>query len=353
MQKCFQLGFWVGVAGALLLGSCLLESGGQPELDQTECGNGVREDPETCDGDCPTTCQTDQMCTKAVLEGKADECNVVCKTLTISSCEPGDDCCPQGCSQADDSDCSPTCGNGELEENETCDPINTCPTDASECDDAKVCTTDSLVGSAQNCNVECINTPITDCVGGDGCCPDGCDFMDDNDCTPTYPEGPFGTTENTTIENFEVEVCQCNGTTLQDSASRKAEFYLGNKATMLIVGTGWCSDCTNLANILQSRYYEPYQARGLQILYVLYHTDQYGVTDRQSLLNYSCGYRDRFDMTFDIAIDPKHVAFDGYHSAVPVVMILGPDMQIHKKMQEPRTQMQLQALEDTIDGLLQ
>jgi hypothetical protein len=73
----------------------------------------------------------------------------------------------------------PVCGDGVVESPETCDLPATCPVG---CDDADVCTTDTLVGMAATCDAACVFDPITACQDGDGCCPTGCDAMDDDDC---------------------------------------------------------------------------------------------------------------------------------------------------------------------------
>ena len=75
-----------------------------------------------------------------------------------------------------------TCGDGEVDPDlgETCDPPSSCPTD---CDDQDSCTTDQLLGSADQCTAECANDPITTCDAvADGCCPGSCDGLNDLDC---------------------------------------------------------------------------------------------------------------------------------------------------------------------------
>jgi hypothetical protein len=80
-----------------------------------------------------------------------------------------------------------TCGNGQLDPGETCDPPSSCLT---TCDDADACTTDVLTGSSGQCNVACSHTAVTACVA-DGCCPAGCSSLNDSDCGSTY--GPVHT----------------------------------------------------------------------------------------------------------------------------------------------------------------
>lgn len=71
------------------------------------------------------------------------------------------------------------CGNGKLDDGETCD--GDCPT---FCVDPDRCTSDVLSGSADTCDAECSFKPIVICRAGDGCCPDGCAKSNDTDCQP-------------------------------------------------------------------------------------------------------------------------------------------------------------------------
>ncbi|MBN2499020.1 MAG: hypothetical protein JXR96_30805 [Deltaproteobacteria bacterium] len=76
------------------------------------------------------------------------------------------------------------CGNARLDEGEYCDTgVSSgewmCPVEES-CMDFDPCTEDRLVG--EGCQARCENTPITEAIGGDGCCPDGVDPDQDSDC---------------------------------------------------------------------------------------------------------------------------------------------------------------------------
>ena len=146
------------------------------------CGNSVVEPGETCDppGSCPTSCDDGNACTNDSMTGSAANCNVACTNSSIVSCANGDSCCPAGCDQTTDGDCSASCGNSAVEAGETCDPPSSCPTD---CDDGNACTGDTMTGSAANCNVACSNVAIVSCADGDGCCPTGCDTASDIDCS--------------------------------------------------------------------------------------------------------------------------------------------------------------------------
>ncbi len=146
------------------------------------CGDGTVDGNETCDGDCPTSCDDNDACTVDSFSGSADTCSLLCSYDIKTACINGDGCCPAGCTTDNDDDCSGSCGNDMIDENETCD--GDCPT---SCNDNNVCTADALSGSAENCNAQCVYSAITTCASGDGCCPTGCTAQIDGDCmcTPT------------------------------------------------------------------------------------------------------------------------------------------------------------------------
>ena len=47
----------------------------------------------------------------------------------------------------------------------------------------------------RNCSAACVATPVTACVGGDGCCPPGCTAVDDSDCPAICGDGVVETGE--------------------------------------------------------------------------------------------------------------------------------------------------------------
>ena len=153
------------------------------------CGNGVVDPGETCDpqASCPTSCDDGLGCTVDTMTGSAANCNAACSSTAIVSCVSGDGCCPPGCDVASDSDC--ICGNGVLDQGETCDPPSSCPT---SCDDGDPCTVDTLTGSSDSCNVACQHVPIMQCLAGDGCCPSECSDADDADCPAGASEEDSG-----------------------------------------------------------------------------------------------------------------------------------------------------------------
>lgn len=107
--------------------------------------------------------------------------------------DPGEDCDlgNRVTNAVCDSTCQFTCGNGNLEvvHGESCDTgistgTGSCP---SSCDDAQVCTSDTLSGS--DCTASCLNVPITAPVDGDGCCPAGANANTDDDCAAMCGNG--------------------------------------------------------------------------------------------------------------------------------------------------------------------
>ncbi len=164
---------------------------------QTRCGDGLITGSEKCDlgieaglpGACPTACAPLAACTPRALNGTA--CQAECVLLS-PSCTDGDGCCPGNCVAGNDDDCSPSCGNGtiEPEHGETCEARGEqiCKASAAACDDGDACTVDTLIGSAGNCNAECLAVPITT-LEADGCCPAGADANTDEDCDPICGNG--------------------------------------------------------------------------------------------------------------------------------------------------------------------
>lgn len=156
------------------------------------CGNSVVEAPtESCDtglaGSCPTSCPQSACVLPDLVN--AGTCKAACvdqgrrQTSCILAAKDG--CCPGGCNANNDADCTAVCGNGVLEPGESCESTPATPTCAGlSCDDKNACTTDTTTGSARTCDLKCVNSAITTCVDGDGCCAPGCTGLNDSDCAP-------------------------------------------------------------------------------------------------------------------------------------------------------------------------
>ncbi|MEZ4462519.1 MAG: hypothetical protein R3E66_22895 [bacterium] len=151
------------------------------------CGDGVLGDDETCDSsanvpcDPESYCEAPSACVLATYTGSVETCTANCTTQLITECINDDGCCASGCNPVEDNDCRPElCGNGVLDDGETCDdPQFPCPTSCP----ADACATVSITGLAQACNAACTSIPITECYPmPDGCCPTGCGVSEDADC---------------------------------------------------------------------------------------------------------------------------------------------------------------------------
>lgn len=208
------------------------------------CGDGVVEGPETCDGDCPTTCPTG-ACLTSTLTGSAALCNVVCETETRLVCEDGDGCCPQGCTSVEDDDCmvATGCGNGVVDPGELCD--GNCPT---TCAPRNACETARLEGFASSCNVSCEYTAITQCSGGDGCCPNGCTSSNDSDCSALCGNGVVDAGES--CDGNCPSVCTSNNacirSTLSGNASQCTARCVESTVTQCASNDGCCpAGCTS------------------------------------------------------------------------------------------------------------
>ncbi len=150
------------------------------------CGNNVVEPGETCDplGSCPTSCPQ-QACQLYTL-ASGGSCQAQCVAGgQQTQCVSGDGCCPGNglgaCNQTNDSDCAPVCGNGTVEQGETCDGNCACGAEPYTCF--------TSTGSAANCTLQC-HVPVQTCGATDACCPyvaatDGadCDRGNDAQCT--------------------------------------------------------------------------------------------------------------------------------------------------------------------------
>jgi hypothetical protein len=180
-----------------LAGTCLdaavTTDGGEPL-----CGNGTLDAEEVCDpgisapneGACPAVadCDDHNPCTTDSVEGSAAQCSARCAHSFVTACGPVDQCCQVGCIATNDPDCSGSCGNGSVDPPESCDKAiaagqpGACPT---ACPPKNGCTSYTLIGDASVCTAHCVTVVISTCSGtlsGDGCCPPGCNLLNDADC---------------------------------------------------------------------------------------------------------------------------------------------------------------------------
>jgi hypothetical protein len=90
-------------------------------------------------------------------------------------------------SAGDKGEATQACGNGMREGEELCDGAD-CPT---RCTSTSACVKVELEGSAENCNAKCVTAEITECSAAalDGCCPSGCNYGSDMDCSQECGDG--------------------------------------------------------------------------------------------------------------------------------------------------------------------
>lgn len=74
------------------------------------CGNGLIEDDERCDGNCPqdpSECGSPANdCTLVSVLGDASTCDATCTPTRRTSCTSRDGCCPPECTPETDDDCA-------------------------------------------------------------------------------------------------------------------------------------------------------------------------------------------------------------------------------------------------------
>ncbi len=168
------------------------------------------------------------------------------------------------------------------------------------------------------------------------------------DLAPGYPEGPYGTGLDDTIENFQVERVSCQGDTGVGRPWRLGEF-LGSRAILVAVHAGWCGFCKQQATTMEADIQEPYGDQGLEIILLMTEDPDYS-TNRQTLLDYSCYYRRQYGLSFTMGIDPGGAATGKYSDGLPLNILLDEDMSIRYKFTGLNPDSG--ALQDNIEGLL-
>jgi MYXO-CTERM domain-containing protein len=87
-----------------------------------------------------------------------------------------------------------TCGDGVVDQPETCDYTVTgsCVVNQTGCASADKCAPAVFQGNPMACTADCVSQPITSCIDGDGCCLDMCTEDNDSDCIPGNTGGGGG-----------------------------------------------------------------------------------------------------------------------------------------------------------------
>jgi cysteine-rich repeat protein len=192
------------------------------------CGDGRVNGAEKCDvaiaagkaGACPSSCNAPDACTTSELRGSG--CAAECVTSPVTAVGAADGCCPPNANQTTDRDCRPKCGNGVIEADETCDPMSSCPA----CRTNNKCLNVVSRGSAATCDLKCNYNPIKNCRSGDGCCPDGCNTSNDNDCSGSCGDGHIDANE--TCESSGAMACP---TSCDDGDSCTTDVATGSRSS--------------------------------------------------------------------------------------------------------------------------
>lgn len=159
---------------------CPAACSGATDIDCAGCGNGRLEAGEVCDPPerCASSCPQ-LKCERQRIKSEGT-CAAVCVSAgTQTRCVDGDECCPDGCTAANDADCTSRCGNGIVEPGEVCDPLASC---VQGCP-MQGCTKLELRNPG-TCTAHCVPAGNeTMCRHDDGCCPAGCTAANDRDCS--------------------------------------------------------------------------------------------------------------------------------------------------------------------------
>jgi hypothetical protein len=217
--------------------------GGADAATSPRCGNGRVDPGETCDvaiapgdpGACPPAdCDDGVACTADVPAGSG--CTLSCTHILITDTPPtSDGCCPGSTTHALDPDCSPTCGNGQVDPGETCDTAiapglpGACPT-SGECTSTDPCAVSLLVSPA-TCQAICMHYQQGILPqAGDGCCPPGATYATDTDCPQSCGDGVVGTGESCDVGIVPPKAGSCP-TNCDDGFSCTNDFLVGNGCT--------------------------------------------------------------------------------------------------------------------------
>ena len=135
------------------------------------------------------------------------------------------------------------CGNGVLEGNETCDPPEQCPTEET-CNATMMCVRSTLAGDAKSCTAKCEQVTIVDCMAADGCCPMGCNFGNDEDCSKSCGDGVISPPETCEANSQQPCVTSCddgNACTMDTLTGSPSQCSVA--CAHMAIGAGMPNDC--------------------------------------------------------------------------------------------------------------
>ena len=147
-----------------------------------------------------------------------------------------------------------------------------------------------------------------------------CDVDGPNDAgvvdRTVYPEGPFGVTEGSTIDNLDFVTSEGEAFDLNMIHSDE------NKKLLLITtSAGWCSACIEEQPFLKETY-ENNVARGLEVVVTVFEDDQFQPAD----VELAADWKETHDLPFDVLADADQKFADYYDTALtPMNMFVDLD----------------------------
>ncbi len=113
---------------------------------------------------------------------------------------------------------------------------------------------------------------------------------------------------------------ECDGT-----ERTLGELMCGHKLTLIDLSAGWCQPCKEQAATLDVEIYEPYKEQGLQVVSIIFQSEDSGVATSSTCAE----WRDAFELTSPVLTDPffnsnggVKAMFDAAGGAAPVNMLV-------------------------------
>jgi hypothetical protein len=133
-----------------------------------------------------------------------------------------------------------SCGNNKVDPGESCDPLSMCPTMCPNMGCMK-----RKLAEGGSCQARCVDDGTeTECVGGDGCCPETCNATNDSDCRASCGNMAIEAGETCDPGDTCPTACPAIGCTLQkaEGSSRTCNVKCvdAGKQTACVTGDSCC-----------------------------------------------------------------------------------------------------------------
>jgi len=154
-----------------------------------DCSDGIGCTLDSCSetGDVCVNTPDNSFCDNDLFCDGAETCDSMlgCQPGFLVVCDDSNECTTDGCNEGIDS-----CDYLAVPDNTPCiggiccsgsPDTPMCSVDA-DCNDGDSCTLD-ICNNPGTCSASCSYSDVTACVDSDGCCPAGCDYTTDSDCS--------------------------------------------------------------------------------------------------------------------------------------------------------------------------